>query len=155
MTKIFDILQWLRRWYWRTFKIQTVGVRVIIKKDNSFLLVKHRYGNLWVFPGGGVKKCEDSETACRRETLEEANIHIISFEKHLGTYKNTTGGKNDTVTVLVAKEWKENGPDKWSLEIKEKGFFSLNELPAEISSATRRRIQEYLSGEDHYFTGNW
>lgn len=113
----------LRKWYWRTFKIKTFGVRVIIKKGESIFLVKHRYGNLWVLPGGGIKKVKNAEGAAQREVREEANIEIKKFERILGTYLNTQEGKHDAVTILVAeeKEWEDKGK-KWNLEIKESGF---------------------------------
>lgn len=154
MSKVFNILHWLRKWYWKTFDIKTFGVRVILKKGDEFFLGKHRYGNYWVFPGGGIKKNESFEDAAIRETREECNIHIKSFERVLGTYKNTTGGKNDTVTVLVAEEWIDNGK-KWSLELKESGFFHFGDLPKDTSPATRKRIEEYMSGDSKDFSGKW
>ncbi len=155
MRKIFNLLHSVRKWYWRTFKIKTFGVRVLIKKVDSVFLVKHRYGNLWVFPGGGVKKGEPIEKAAEREVGEETNIKIDTFERVLGIYKNTQGGKNDTVTVVVAGDWIEGSKKRWSLEIKESGFFNRNNLPQNTSSATRRRIEEYYSGDQKEFSGIW
>ena len=155
MKKLFDILHSARKWYWRTFNVKTFGVRVIVKKDDEFLLVKHRYGDFWVFPGGGVNKNEDVRDAGVREVLEETGIHIGEFERTLGEYNNTAEGKNDTVTVLIAREWKTLIQSKWSLEIKEKGFFDVGELPKNTSPATVRRINEYLSGGIREFSGKW
>ena len=155
MKKVFNLLHSVRKWYWKTFKIKTFGVRVLIKKDDSVFLVKHRYGDLWVFPGGGVKKEEPIEQAAKREVYEETNISISTFERVLGVYKNTQGGKNDTVTVIVAGDWTECSKKKWSLEILESGFFNRNNLPKGTSNATRRRIEEYYSGIQKDFSGIW
>ena len=154
MKKLFDFLHSLRKWYWRTFQIETRGARVIIKKDTQVFLVKHRYGYLWVLPGGGMKKGEAPEETARRETKEEVNIEIKSFEKVLGTYSNTQGGKNDTVTVLVANEWEDLGR-KFSIEIESSGFFNINNLPDKTSQATKRRIAEYFSREKRQVGGSW
>ena len=59
--KIYTFLHTIRKFYWRTFNIKTYGVRVIVVKNNEVLLVYHRYGDLWVLPGGGMKKGENDE----------------------------------------------------------------------------------------------
>lgn len=154
MRKVFDLLHWLRKLYWKVFKIKTLGVRVIIKKDGKFLLVKHRYGNYWVFPGGSISRGESYENACKREVKEEVYIKINNFEKTLGTYKNTTGGKNDTVTVLVVKSWEQLKEKLFNIEVKEKRFFEFSDLPKNISPATKNRLSEYLSGREN-LSGKW
>ena len=155
MRKLFNFLHSVRKWYWRTFNVRTFGVRAIVIKDGDFLLVKHRYGDYWVFPGGGLKKGEDIRRACAREILEETGIGITEFERTLGKYENTSGGKNDIVTVLVAGQWEIVKKTNWSLEIKEQRFFCVDELPRETSPATMRRIKEYLSGERGEFSEKW
>lgn len=145
MKKVFDLLHSIRKFYWRTFNVKTFGVRVIISDDKKIFLVKHRYGNLWVLPGGGIKREELAEDAAKREVFEETNIKILSLEKILGEYKNDQEGKDDTVTVFVAQKWNDCGR-KWNWEIKESGFFDLKNLPDGVSSATKRRISEYITG---------
>ncbi len=151
--RVFDLLQFLRLVYWKVFDIKTFGVRAIIDNGGSILLVKPPYRNLWVFPGGGIKKNETPEEAARREVQEEVNISIESFERKLGTYKNTTGGKNDTVTVLVAQKWEDRGK-KWNIEVEESGFFKPDSLPPAVSRATKARINEYLQGDEN-LSGDW
>lgn len=58
-----------------------------------------------------MKNGEDIRNAARREIKEETGIVIRDFERKLGVYKNTLEGKNDTVTILIAKNW-EIGPIK-------------------------------------------
>jgi 8-oxo-dGTP pyrophosphatase MutT (NUDIX family) len=139
---IFDLLHSVRKIYWKTFNIKTQGVRVILYRHNKVLLVKHRYGNLWVFPGGGMKKGESSEDVAIREIKEEVNIEINSFVGKLGVYKNTHEGKNDTVTVLVSEEFMIS-PFKKNFEVKEAEWFDIYELPKNTSRATKDRLEEY------------
>jgi ADP-ribose pyrophosphatase YjhB (NUDIX family) len=153
--KLYAVLHTIRKFYWRTFNIKTYGVRVLVPKSDEVLLVYHRYGDLWVFPGGGIKKDEDIHNAAYREVKEETNIAIHSFERKLGVYKNTQEGKNDTVTILVAKKWEAGPIKKFNLEISKMQFFKFNNLPEQTSQATRRRIGEYLSGEKREFNGWW
>jgi len=152
---LYNFLHSLRKFYWRTFKIKTYGVRVLVFKGDSVLLVYHRYGDLWVSPGGGIKKGESIESAARREIKEETGILIQSFARKLGVYRNTGEGKNDTVTILVAKEWTPGPKKKWNLEISGMRFFKPDNLPITTSAATRRRIGECLSGEKKEFGGDW
>lgn len=52
-------------------------VRVIIKKDNKYLLIKEVKGtwyNAWNFPGGKIEPGETSEIAALRELNEEMNL---------------------------------------------------------------------------------
>lgn len=154
MRRIFDILHRLRKFYWRTFRVRTAGVRVIIPKEGTVCLVRHRYGDLWVFPGGKRGLRETVESAARREVQEECNIKIVKFDRVLGTYRNSQDGRSDTVTVLVAKEWRDMGR-KWTLEIRDSGFFSFAELPETTSAATKRRVREYLTDSSEIVNGSW
>jgi 8-oxo-dGTP pyrophosphatase MutT (NUDIX family) len=146
--KLFDIAHYFRKLYWRIFKIKTFGARAMLVEDGKVFLVQHRYGNLWVFPGGGVKKGESSEEVAGRETIEEVNIEVNGFSKKLGVYKNTKEGKNDTVSIFVSEDFKDLGRKK-NFEIKESGWFSINDLPENTSSATKKRVSEYLKGEEN------
>jgi 8-oxo-dGTP diphosphatase len=54
--------------------------RVLIKKDDKFLLLKETHG-FWNFPGGKVEPDEVPENCAKRESLEEIGIvlHRISL----------------------------------------------------------------------------
>ncbi|MCB9805531.1 NUDIX domain-containing protein [Candidatus Nomurabacteria bacterium] len=157
---IFKILHSIRKWYWRTFRIKTFGARVLLEKEGKVFLVQHRYNNYWVFPGGSMKKGENADDLCRREVFEETGLIVTKFAKRLGTYKNNQEGKNDTLTILVANDFKK-GP-RWNffqkimqkVEIKDAGWFDIDNLPNTISDATKRRIEEYKN-EQYDLEGKW
>lgn len=60
-------------------KMPLVGVGVVVKKDNTVLLVKRANEpkkGLWAIPGGLIKLGESVQTAAMREVLEECAISI-------------------------------------------------------------------------------
>jgi len=151
MKIFFNLFHWLRKKYWKVFKIETFGVRTLILKDNKILLVRHRYGNLWVMPGGQIDKNEDPKIAALRELQEEVGVNGLKIDYQLGYYKNTTGGKNDHVYCFVMTDFEINSISKRKfidfLEIGEMAWFDLNQLPETISRATKSRIAEFLANK--------
>ncbi len=91
--------------YWRIFKPESYGVKVLIihpNDKNKVLLVRHSYGNttLWNIPGGGYNpKKETAEIAAEREVFEELGVKVINL-KLLGDYQTAGEGKKDTVTMF-------------------------------------------------------
>jgi ADP-ribose pyrophosphatase YjhB (NUDIX family) len=132
------------RLYWMVVRPRTRGVRAIVLSDNGrkVLLVKHTYSDLWYLPGGGVEKREDLETALRRELREELDISDVSDLSVLGTYENEREFKRDTVTVFVVTA--AYGGARQATEIEAAVTFRLNDLPAQVSPATARRISEFI-----------
>jgi 8-oxo-dGTP pyrophosphatase MutT (NUDIX family) len=149
MFKIFfNLFNWSRKKYWKFFNIETFGVRTLIFKDNKVLLVKHRYGNFWVMPGGGIEKNENLEDAAKRELKEEAGIIARKIDYKLRYYKNTRGGKNDNVHCFVVTDFEDIPNFKRNfidfLEISEVIWADINNLPNDISAPTKARIAEFL-----------
>ena len=81
---------------WNFFKPITVGVKILLIKNNSVVLVMHSYQDDWYLPGGGIEKGETLEEAILREAKEEFNCKIKSM-KLFGVYTNFYEGKNDHV----------------------------------------------------------
>ena len=150
MKYLFWIAKYLQKFVlYRILRLQTHGVRVILRNGNKILLVKHPYDDFWVFPGGGVRCNENPVVAGAREVLEETGYSIIGDMKMLGEYINKSSGKNDIVTVFVAEkfmkaETKQKLLDK--IEIEKCQWFDMDKLP-EISSATEKRINELTSNQ--------
>ncbi len=102
----------LVRVYWRLFKPNTFGVKLLLQDSSmpgTFLLVRHSYGDqfLWNLPGGGYNpKRELPIEAALREAKEELSV-VVKDLKILGLYNTSTEGKNDSVTIVggfVARE---------------------------------------------------
>ncbi len=94
--------------YWRVFKPETHGVRILIihpEDKNKILLVLHSYGNksLWNIPGGGYNpKKEFPLLAAKREIREEFQKELGSV-KEIGLYETTGEGKQDRVVIFVGE----------------------------------------------------
>ena len=136
---------------WRITRPITIGVRVLLIKDHSVVLVKHTYLPNWHLPGGGVDRGETLEQAARREALEEAGATLGKLTL-IGVYSRFYGGKSDHVTVFACADFTLDGTSDY--EIEECRCFDLDELPPDTSPGTRRRIHEFLHREAPDF-GVW
>ena len=141
------------RIYWRVFRPKTYGARVILMCGEKILLVQPRRSQYWNFPGGGVKKNEQSEQGALRELYEETGIRIQNKDYILGTYLAQAEGKRDTVTIIVARAETELIP-KLEIEIQNAQWFLVKELPETTTKSTLRRINEYLQGMKN-IEGSW
>lgn len=155
---IFSILHSLRKAFRKILGLKTSGARAIIFYNQKVLLVKHRYNNLWVLPGGKIDGKTSAEQTVINELLEEVKIRVKEIDYLLGKYKNSSGGKNDEVSVFVIKEWfydneyRQGFLDK--LEIELQAWFTIDALPDETSRATRDRIYEFMQGKRD-LNGDW
>lgn len=140
----------LHRWaylamcaWWRVRRPMTVGVRVLLVRDKNVLLLRHTYMRSWFAPGGGVEKGETLEEAIRREAREEVGA-TLSDLRLLGIYTAFKEGKSDHVVTFVSEDFTVDGTS--DREIEEVRWFALDDLPADLSPATARRIRDYLEG---------
>ena len=156
--KIFKTAQFFRRETYKLFKIKTRGVRVLLFKKDKILLVRHRYNDLWVMPGGKIDHKDSPELAARKELEEEVGIIAENFDYQLGVYKNNIKGKDDTVYVYVLTHFKKIEDFKRTflnfIEIKDSKWFYILDLPENTSSATMDRITELKQGLKNQ-KGDW
>ncbi len=145
--------------FWHIFKPKTFGVKAIILCDNEMLLVKNISESKWHLPGGGMHKNELSLDAIKREVKEELNFDLELFSKIkfcdcvlLGTYVSNYEGKQDTIYVYI---FKLDSKPKFEIdksELSDGCWFNINDLlnnkNIEISSATIKRLNEYLNGQE-------
>ncbi|MEN3792029.1 NUDIX domain-containing protein [Fulvimarina sp. MAC3] len=125
----------------------TLGVRVAAFDDASRLfLVRHTYVPGWYMPGGGVDAGETVEAAARRELGEEANIEAPQGLRLMSVHFNTSSSRRDHVIVYRADGVVQTEPKTPDREIAESGFFPVNDLPADMTEATRRRVGEICHG---------
>ncbi|MBD8891348.1 NUDIX domain-containing protein [Roseibium litorale] len=111
----------------------------------SVLLVRHSYLPGWYLPGGGVDRGETMQAAARRELSEETGIVAQGPLTLLGAYLNRQGLGRDHVGLFLLRDWDpEAGFLKPNAEIVEAAFFPMNALPADLSPATARRLQDWI-----------
>ena len=140
------------RGYWHITKPLTLGVRVIMVRDHTVLLVKHSYQAAWYVPGGLVEHRETLEQAARREAREEVGAQLGPLTL-VGVYSGFAEGKSDHVTVFACTEFTHTAVT--SPEIERSAFFPLDALPEDVSPGTRRRIEAYLQGDNQPRFGAW
>ena len=133
----------IRRFYWWLARPTTRGVRaIVVNSDGKILLVRHKYGEGWLLPGGKVKKRELDEAALRRELYEEIGLSDIGVMEILGEYENTYEYKRDTILVFVVRSFTQKA--KQHFEIEATQYFDPQSLPQGTTPGTRRRIEEWL-----------
>ncbi|HYD86019.1 MAG TPA: NUDIX domain-containing protein [Vitreimonas sp.] len=127
-------------------KPRTLGVRAVVLDDHGKVaLVRHTYDKFWYLPGGGVEKGESFEAALRRELAEEIGVVDFRLVRVLGVYHNRREHKDDHIAVFVVQVSSGDVTATDAVEIREAGFFPLEALPAGVSPATKRRLEEVRS----------
>lgn len=131
----------MRSWF-RLTRSMTIGVRAMVTDDQGrVLLIRPSYLPGWTFPGGGLERGETATGALARELKEEAAVTIKGEPKLFGFYSNESDFRGDHVALYVVREF-EVGAFVPTMEIREAHFFDLQNLPADVSKGTRRRIEE-------------
>lgn len=126
----------------------TIGVRLVaLDAGGRVFLVRHSYRPGWHLPGGGVEADETVREAVRREATEEGALSLPSAPELFHLYHFRTAGRRDHIALFVARDVSEaENTSVRSLEIRERGFFPPDALPASTTRATRARIAEVLAG---------
>ncbi|RDB37235.1 NUDIX domain-containing protein [Spirobacillus cienkowskii] len=137
----FFVFNYIKKIYQLFFNIRTFGVRAIIVNNDQVLLIKHTYYPGWHFPGGAVDKGESPRQAIIREVFEEVGVLVKEQPIVFDNYFHQIHRVDDIVILYVIKNY-ELVLSKCS-EVKDLKWFNINDLPNDISHATKRRIDEY------------
>ena len=121
---------------------RTIGVRILLIRDNHVLLVKHTYQNGWYTIGGGVETKETPRFAIERELKEEVGVTLNVPPELFAVYYSHHEKRDDYVVFYIGRDFMQQAVQ--SPEIADSQWFSLHQLPEDITPATRRRIDEYL-----------
>jgi ADP-ribose pyrophosphatase YjhB (NUDIX family) len=133
--------------YWRFSRGLTLGVRgLVLNAKGEVFLVKHSYVKGWHLPGGGVEPGETLMAALDRELREEGNIEFTRPPELYGMYLNTRASSRDHVALFVVDHFRQSAPPRAGGEIVAHGFFAPSNLPADVTGATRARIEEVVNG---------
>ncbi len=121
----------------------TLGVRVIVENDKrEVLLVKHTYVEGWYLPGGGVETGETLAQTTTKELQEETGIEVLELPELISIHKNNSASKRDHVVLFKVMKWHQAEAFTPNKEIKEIGFFAIDDLPADITKGNLNRLQE-------------
>lgn len=139
---LIKLAHWMRRAYWFLVRPITLGVRILMIKDDKVVLVKHSYQDAWFLPGGGVKRGETLEQAIRRETAEEcgAALHDVRF---IGTYTNFVEYRSDHVSLFLSKDFTFQQTNDHEIEMVK--AFPLQQLPVNTSPGSQGKITAYIN----------
>lgn len=140
------------RIYCFIFRPKLLGVRVMLIQNGQVLLIRHTYLPGWFMPGGGVKRGETLDEAARREAREEVGAEMKDL-KLIGAYTNFQGFKSDHNILFLCTDFTFSGQS--DQEIAEVRFFPLDELPENVWSGHRLRLEEYRAGLEHPQFGEW
>lgn len=126
------------------YKNPTVGVAVIVMKDDKILLVKRlgSYEGMWCIPCGHVEWNEDIRDSAQREIEEETGL-IVKIKKVFNAHSNFHDMSKQTVGIWFTAEVT-GGEFKPGSDASDAAFFSLDELPEEMAFPTDLLICDEL-----------
>lgn len=143
MRNLFRPLIRLVHVYFAFSRGMTLGVRAAcFDREGRVFLVRHSYVPGWHFPGGGVDRRETAVQGLVRELEEEGNLELTEPPLLFQVYYNPGASKRDHVVFFRCDNVVQERPKRADLEIAAAEFFHPDELPADATPATRRRLAE-------------
>jgi ADP-ribose pyrophosphatase YjhB (NUDIX family) len=128
--------------WWMVRRPHTAGVKLVLRRGDDVLLVRHTYGRRadWDLPGGFINDGEDPQDAVLRELAEEVGL-IAQRPVALGVIQLRSSGRRDTVHCFAAElHGGPTGPEIDRGEIAQARWFARDALPGETSPYTRRMV---------------
>jgi ADP-ribose pyrophosphatase YjhB (NUDIX family) len=121
---------------------------MIFDDQGRILLLEHvfRPDGGWGIPGGFLSKGEQPEAALRREMREEIGIELANVEL---LFARTLPRERQIEIYFRATAL--GTPEPCSFEIRSAGWFSVADLPPELSEDQRRLIQRALTSSENSY----
>ena len=126
--------------HWRFSRGLTLGVRAVVIDAGDVAVAHQKH------LAAGVETGETLMQALARELAEEASIEVVGPPSLHGVFYNPVDSPRDHVAIFVVRVFRQEPVVRPNREIVERGFFSLDALPAETTPGTRRRLAEVLEG---------
>lgn len=132
----------MRRWITRrlhtTFTVSAAAI--ITNERGEVLLLEHVLRSSvsgWGVPGGFIKKGEQPEIALRREIMEETGLELTDVR----IFSCRTFYRH--VEIIMTAKCK-GEPTIMSREITDLGWYSIDEMPQEMSPDQKRLVRNVL-----------
>ena len=131
------------------------GASVIVVDEAGGILLHRRNDNhLWAYPGGAVDVDESVEDAAIREIYEETGLKIKELSL-FGVYSGKdmhhiypNGDEISNVDIVFISRVFEGVLSPDNVESCELRFFSLNDIPHDVSPPCRRAICDYVNSRE-------
>jgi ADP-ribose pyrophosphatase YjhB (NUDIX family) len=137
--RVFRVGYFALQGWWHLRRPHTAGVKVVVRRGDDVLLVRHTYGRRWEWdlPGGFINHDEAPQDAVLRELEEEVGLQG-QRPVPLGAIVRRSSGRRDTVHGFAA----DADGDGASLavdeaEIAQARWFARDALPQETTPHTR------------------
>ncbi|MBP6912647.1 MAG: NUDIX domain-containing protein [Candidatus Pacebacteria bacterium] len=132
--------------FWKLFRPNTKGVKVLLICNNEILLVKNIGKDYFLLPGGNMRLWGEDPVVCaKREVFEELGIKLVTEPELLGMYNSDLEGKKDTIYTYIFNLESKGFTKGWELD--DARWFPLDSDDQKISPATKRRVSEKLAGK--------
>ncbi len=140
--RVFRVGYFALQGWWHVRRPHTAGVKVVLRRGDDVLLVRHTYGRRaeWDLPGGFINDGEVPQDAVLRELEEEVGIRA-QRPVALGAILLRSSGRRDTVHCFAADADGDGASiDVDEGEIAQARWFARDALPAETTPYTRRMV---------------
>ncbi len=123
---------------------------LLMKNDDSILLIHRTDNDTWGIPGGALELGESLEEAAKREMYEETNLEIMDlklFDIFSGKdyyYKYPNGDEVYNVVAIYTTDKYRGEIIADEIESKDARFFNINNLPENINPVDRLVLDKFI-----------